>query len=188
MFPDRFLMFWRRGRALGPARPTLALVLLLSFGGCSSLFGESVSTTPKHIIGATATLTEMSTGFSFKARIDTGAKTCSLDVEKVEVENELAQRGDNVGKPIRFLLKNKDGESQWIESTIAGAVRVRSSAQTDGKFDHRYKVRLTLKWKNFRKEVLVSLNDRTGMNYPLLIGRNYLRDDFVVDVSKNNPD
>jgi len=32
--------------------------------------------------------------------------------------------------------------------------------------------------------VLVTLNDRTDMEYPLLVGRNYLRGDFLVDVAK----
>jgi hypothetical protein len=33
------------------------------------------------------------------------------------------------------------------------------------------------------KKVLVTLNDRENMKYPLLLGRNFLRDDFVVNVS-----
>jgi hypothetical protein len=47
-------------------------------------------------------------------------------------------------------------------------------------------VLLTLRWKDFEKEVLVTLNDRTDMEYPLLIGRNFLRGDFLVDVAKRN--
>jgi hypothetical protein len=30
--------------------------------------------------------------------------------------------------------------------------------------------------------VLVTLNDRTSMDYPLLVGRNFLHGDFLVDV------
>ena len=56
----------------------------------------------------------------------------------------------------------------------------------DGEFDHRYKVRLTLKWNDFEKEVVVTLNDRTDMEFPLLIGRNFLRGDFLVDVEKSD--
>jgi hypothetical protein len=60
---------------------------------------------------------------------------------------------------------------------------VKSSSLASGDYDHRYKVRLTLQWKDVRKEVLVTLNDRTDMEYPLLVGRNFLRGDFLVDVS-----
>jgi hypothetical protein len=142
----------------------------------------------KHIIGATATITEVSTGIPFSARIDTGAKTCSLHVENIHIEDESPRRLDNIGKPIRFDLIGEDGKSQRVESTIAAAVRVRSSVFKNGEFDRRYKVRLTLQWKDFSKEVLVTLNDRTDMDYPLLIGRNFLRGDFLVDVEKNRGD
>ena len=54
--------------------------------------------------------------------------------------------------------------------------------------ERRYKVPLELQWKNVKKRVLVTLNDRAGMRYPLLIGRNFLRGDFVVDVEKDNED
>ena len=42
-----------------------------------------------------------------------------------------------------------------------------------------------MQWKDFRKEVLVTLNDRTDMEYPLLLGRNFLRGDFLVDVAQD---
>jgi hypothetical protein len=36
------------------------------------------------------------------------------------------------------------------------------------------------------KKVLVTLNDREQMKYPLLLGRNFLRDDFLVNVSQGD--
>jgi hypothetical protein len=139
----------------------------------------------KHVIGASAVLTEVSSGLSFPARIDTGAETCSLHVEKIEIQDKTPRRSNNIGKTIRILLKDKAGKSQWIESVVADAVRVKSSSLPTGEYDHRYKVRLTLEWKDIRKEVLVTLNNRTDMEFPLLVGRNFLRDDFLVDVSEN---
>jgi hypothetical protein len=136
----------------------------------------------KQIIGATATLTETSTRLSFPARVDTGAETCSLHVEKVDIEDRTRSRVRNIGKTIRFLLKGSDGRTKWVEAVVADAVRVKSSSLKGGEVDHRYKVRLTLEWKDVRKEVLVTLNDRTAMEYPLLVGRNFLEGDFLIDV------
>jgi hypothetical protein len=164
-----------------------ALSLTLFMGLVSQTIArgqEAVSSTPKHIIGPTDTFTELSTGIPFSARIDTGAKSCSLHVEKMEIKDESPKRLANIGKTVRFLIKGENGKSDWIETTIAGAVRVRSSVFKNGEFDRRYKVRLRLRWKDFEKEALVTLNDRTDMEYPLLIGRNYLRGDFLVDVAK----
>lgn len=145
---------------------------------------DSVAKKEKRVIGSTATVTEVSSGLSFPARIDTGAETCSLHVEKVEIQDKTARRVRNVGKTARFLLKDKDGKTHWVEAIIADAVRVKSSSLKSGEYDHRYKVRLTLQWKDVRKEVLVTLNSRTDMEYQLLIGRNFLRGDFLVDVAQ----
>lgn len=175
----------RVNRLLGVVSLTLVIGLLGQIMGKGQ---EAVSSTTKHIIGPTDTFTEVSTNIPFSARIDTGAKSCSLHVEKIEIKDEARRRRENVGKTVRFLIQGQNGKSEWIETKIAAAVRVKSSVFKDGEFDPRYKVRLTLRWKDFEKEVLVTLNDRTDMEYPLLIGRNYLRGDFLVDVAKPNDD
>lgn len=163
-----------------------AIVLVAIFVGmCGNIgaSGKDLSANPtKRIIGATAMLTEMNSGFAFPARIDTGAETCSLHVEKIEIQDKTARRTKNVGKSVRFLLKGGDGKTKWVDGIVADAVRVKSSSLKSGEVDHRYKVRLTLQWKDVRKEVLVTLNDRTSMEYPLLVGRNFLQSDFLVDV------
>lgn len=140
----------------------------------------------KLVIGATADITEVSSGIVFPARVDTGAKSCSLHVEKIEIDDESPDPLENVGKPIRFQVKNHNGDSAWIKTEIVGRVRIRSAATN--KFDRRYKVALNLQWKDFQKVVSVTLNDRTDMAYPLLIGRNFLRGDFLVDVEKDRND
>jgi hypothetical protein len=185
----------RMGRPTVVARVAVGLIAI--FAGVCAVMGASgndVSTKPtKRTIGATAMLTEMNSGIAFPARIDTGAETCSLHVEKIEIQDKTARRTKNVGKSVRFLLKANDNKTQWVEGVVADAVRVKSSSLKSGDVDHRYKVRLTLQWKDVRKEVLVTLNDRTSMEYPLLIGRNFLQGDFVVDVdtdkdqSQSNP-
>lgn len=166
----------------GFAGRTVLLAVPFVLCGHIAAWGESVEPREKHIIGATALITEESTGFSFPARIDTGAKSCSLHVEEIEIEDESPDRVKNVGKNIRFLVRNDEGETEWIETQIASAVRIRTAAAN--KFDRRYKVPLKLQWEGFTKEVLVTLNDRNDMAYPLLIGRNFLRGDFLVDVEK----
>jgi hypothetical protein len=189
MFSGQFA-YWRARRPSRCAVNTIAcvaaaLILLAAHNGWTAQAVSIRSNNPKHVIGATATIKEVSTGLSFPARIDTGAQSCSLHVEKIQVADESPIRPQNIGKKIRFLVQGSSGKSAWIETTIAAAVRVKSAALGTGEVDRRYKVRLTLQWKDFRKEVLVTLNDRTDMEFPLLIGRNYLRGDFLVDVEKD---
>jgi hypothetical protein len=131
------------------------------------------------LIGATTTVTEVASGLPFAARVDTGATSCSIHCEKVEIKDEQKDPKENIGKPIRFLVKNKEGKAEWVESKIVDHVTVRTSSTED----ERYKVQLKLRWEDVEKKVLVTLNDRQHMKYPLLLGRNFLRDDFLVNVS-----
>jgi hypothetical protein len=170
-------------RALRRLVGTGIVLAMLTLMCCQQeAWSQTVDAKKKVIIGATADVTEVSTGFTFPARVDTGAKSCSLHVEKVEIEDESPDPLENVGKPIRFLVKNDKGESAWIKTEIVGRVRIRTAATN--KFDRRYKVSLNLQFEDFQKVVTVTLNDRAAMTYPLLIGRNFLRGDFLVDVDK----
>ena len=52
----------------------------------------------------------------------------------------------------------------------------------------RYIVPITITWKDNTSTLLVSLNDRSQMRYRLLLGRNWLRGDYIVDVERNAAD
>ena len=138
----------------------------------------------KRVIGATAMLLEKQSGLLFRARVDTGSKSCSLHVEEMVIEDEEEKWVDNIGKVVRFRVKNRSDETHWLEGRIDGYVIIKTSDTRE----RRYKVPLILRWKGIEKKVLVTLNNRNGMEYPLLLGRNFLRGDFLVDVDINNDD
>jgi hypothetical protein len=150
--------------------------------------GGTVANGSKHVIGATAMVTEATSGLQFSARVDTGATTCSIHAIQWEIEDPVRRPSQNIGKPIRILIKNEKGEEAWVDAVVASRVRVRSSVQSEDDYHGRYKVRLPLEWNGVKKKVLVSINDRTDMDYPLLIGRNFLRGDFLVDVDHESRD
>ena len=160
------------------------LVLLTSLGAATTALSAEKTAKPiltlgeKRVIGATATVEEVKSDLLFKARVDTGATTSSLHVEDYVIEDEVEEMVDNVGKKIRFRIKNHEGESEWLESKIAKVSVVKTSVDQE----ERYKVRLTLRLHEVKKRVLVTLNDRSHMKYPMLLGRNFLRGDFIVDV------
>jgi|GEM_PF-635632 len=165
------------------------LVLLTSLGAATTALSAEKTVKPiltlgeKRVIGATATVEEVKSDLLFKARVDTGATTSSLHVEDYVIEDEAKEMVDNVGKKIRFRIRNHDGKSEWLESKIAEVSVVKTSVDRE----ERYKVRLTLRLHEVQKRVLVTLNDRSHMKYPMLLGRNFLRGAFIVDVdSKKN--
>ncbi|MFT5392887.1 MAG: hypothetical protein ACI8PT_003085 [Gammaproteobacteria bacterium] len=152
--------------------PLLAVLLLVSV----TLQADS----HKRVVGAIERVFIEEANLSFVARVDTGAKTSSIHAEKIEVDSP----GDPRGKPASFYLVTTQGHSRRIEIRVTSVVRVKTSERSE----HRYVVLLRMKWNDSKKTVLVSLNDRSSMNYRLLLGRNWLRGDFIVDFDKNSQD
>lgn len=134
---------------------------------------------PVHIIGATALVTELSSGAQFPARVDTGAMTCSIHCDAVQIQEASNNPKENIGKSIRFRTKGADGKPKWVQTKVADYVVVKTADRDE----ERYKVALRLRCEHVEKNVLVTLNNREKMAYPLLLGRNFLRDDFLVNVS-----
>jgi hypothetical protein len=78
----------------------------------------------------------------------------------------------------------KEGLSKKVETRVISVVKVKTSEQTE----YRFVVPLHIQWNDSEKIVPVTLNDRSSMEYRLLLGRNWLSGDFIVDVDKNNED
>ncbi len=145
----------------------------------------SYSERPAAVLGETAAITEVSTGVEFTARVDTGAAVSSIHVEPedVVIEDESPEPTENVAKKVRLRLDNGEGRKAWVEARVADYVEVRSANGAE----HRYQVRLPLQCGDVQKIATLNLKDRSEMTYRLLLGRDFLRDDFVVDVAHEGP-
>ena len=143
-------------------------------------YANAQSRSQKVIVGAVETIRVENGDLEFRARVDTGAATCSIHAVDIEVD----ATGDPKGKPISFRVVNENGISRTITSNVDSISFVKTSEGSD----QRYKVPLTLTWNATQKTVLVTLNERGTMKYRLLLGRNWLSGDFLVDVDKNHGD
>jgi hypothetical protein len=145
-------------------------------------------------IGAATTVTELTSGASLNARIDTGATMCSIHCEEilppdldgpVDGDHQLDDAAiAGVGKTIRFRINDKAGQSHWIETRLADVAPIR----VGNKEALRYCVNLPVRIAGVEATVLVTLNNRNRMRYPFLVGRNFLKDRFVVDVRADDDD
>jgi hypothetical protein len=169
----------------GTLERRMRVAVLASFLGLfisAHAVAEGAAEAPQPIvrlIGATTVVTEVSSGLPLPARVDTGATTCSVHCEALEIKDAHRDPKENIGKPVRFLITNKNGKEEWVEAKIVDHVTVRTSTSES----ERYKVKLKLRLEDVEKKVHVTLHDRQHMKYPLLLGRNFLRDDFLVNVS-----
>lgn len=115
-------------------------------------------------------------GFVFPARIDTGAEGTSIHATDITPFERDGERW------IRFSLRNPGtGKSATLERKKAGRVRVK---KVDDTVDRRAVVIMTLTLGKISQATEVSLTDRSNFEFPMLIGRNFLKDVAVVDVSQ----
>ena len=144
----------------------------------TSRFAKSEKTT----IGATTEVIETNTGLVFQARVDTGASVSSIHCEDFVVVDESPSPAENIGKKILLHLTNKRGETESLETEIVDYSPIRSADGTS----HRYYVRLTMSCQGVERESLVTLHDRSKMSHRLLLGRDFLKGNFLVDLNKDN--
>ena len=148
------------------------LILLVSFFVTGCAVG-------KKIIGATADMSVEGTGIHYIARIDTGAGRTSLNAKDIVVE---ASNGENmhhdVGKMVSFTTENAQGQSKRLTAKIVGINKVTNSQGVE----RRYIIKLNITYHGETRKVRVNLRDRSSMEYKLLIGRDWLKGHYMVDV------
>jgi hypothetical protein len=124
---------------------------------------------PKQVIGQTAEVTIEEAGMDFIARVDTGAASTSVHAEALRVDGDM----------VDFELVNRDAARLPMRMPVAKSGTVRNA----GGSGTRVFVEMTVRHEGRDKRVLVSLSERDHMTYALLLGRNWLKDDYIVDVS-----
>ena len=132
------------------------------------------------IIGATEVLSVKEAELDFKARIDTGASITSIHAEMIRIHGGSENLKENVGKHVTFDTTNYQGEKHSIKTIITRVQEVKNSQGTE----FRYVVELNIGKAGKFKKVEVNLRNRGKMAYELLIGRNWLKDDYLVNTDK----
>ncbi|MDA1188060.1 MAG: ATP-dependent zinc protease [Chloroflexi bacterium] len=116
---------------------------------------------------------------AIKAKIDTGARTSSLHAFDV---TEF-RSGEKVF--LRFKVKPMQDDSRTsvtVEAPLIGYRKVRSSS---GKAEIRPVIKTTIRLKNRRWRVEVTLARRDAMGFRMLLGRQAVKGRFVVDPSRS---
>ncbi len=116
----------------------------------------------------------------FSARIDTGATTSSLNAVDLQ---EFERNGTQW---VRFHLINQDvqadGKLEWITAPVIRNVKIRQSTTEEA--ERRPVVELWIKLGAIHEKVQFTLADRSHMTHSVLLGREFIQDIAVIDVSK----
>jgi hypothetical protein len=133
----------------------------------------------KTVLGQTEWIYITKAKENFKARIDTGAETSSInaiDIQKFERD------GKNW---VKFnITHDSDGSPLWIEAPVLRYVRILQSSEGE-KYDRRPVIELHVRIGGVAHKSEFTLTDRQHMGFPVLIGRSFIQDVIVVDVSQN---
>jgi hypothetical protein len=132
----------------------------------------------KEIIGAIEWLYMDPPGRHFRARIDSGAETSSLSAADVV---EFERDGDDW---VRFTFTHDNAEeSVDFELPIKRTVLIRQPAVDEP--ERRFVIELDIRLGDQLQTTEFTLTDRSNMTYPVLLGRAFLMDLYVVDVSQS---
>ncbi|WP_051563758.1 ATP-dependent zinc protease family protein [Enterovibrio calviensis] len=110
------------------------------------------------------------------ARVDTGATTSSISAIDIE---SFERDGD---KWVKFRLAHNEGQSALIEKAVERTVRIIQSS-SEG-YERRYVVNLPITIGDTTMDTEFTLRDRNHLNFPVLLGRTYLKHTALVDVSR----
>jgi hypothetical protein len=113
------------------------------------------------------------------ARIDTGAAISSLNAVDVE---EFERNGEDW---VRFHLSKpqKNGlNNHWVEAPILKHVKIKQASSKET--ERRIVVELWVTVGKIHERTEFTLADRSKMSYSVLLGREFIRDIALVDVSR----
>lgn len=113
-------------------------------------------------------------GVRVAAKVDTGAQTSSLNCRCI---TPIERDGR---KYVSFTVEGVSGKIEQFEKPVVRIARVK---QHTGESQQRYVVRLGICLGNDYREREVTLTDRENFKYPILVGRNFLGQTFLVDPS-----
>ena len=140
--------------------PAIILVFFLLFAAGAIDAGEKVR------IGAVEDVILLPWGIKIPARVDTGAARSSLDARELQVKSGMAE----------FSLPKEYG-GRRLHLPVVGWVHTRSAEARE----RRPVVELTLCVGPRQIRTEVNLNNRSMVSYPLVIGRDVLKENFIVD-------
>jgi len=130
----------------------------------------------KIVIGRVEWISTTSPQIDIRARIDTGAQSCSLHAENIL---EKTVDGDLY---VEFTTEDELGKNHTFLKRV---VKITTVKGTSGIAEKRYVVEMRMRFGERELSVNVNLNDRKTLRHKFLVGRNLLLGDYIVDVSQS---
>jgi hypothetical protein len=112
------------------------------------------------------------------AKIDTGAYSSSLHCH---ITGITVKDGVEYIKFVPLVYKNKVKNAPEIMTKVSKKKQVKSSS---GHAEERYFIKLEVQMNGHSVRTEFSLTDRSSMRHTILLGRKFLKGNYIVDVSR----
>ena len=150
--------------------------LLASLVGLCTVGGTGkADTAKKSVIGWVERVRIYPGNFEIHAKIDTGAKTSSLNAPNLRI---FQRDGADWAS---FVVTNRAGVTQKFEEKILRISKIRRHGE---RTQQRPVIMLGVCIGNVYQVTQVNLIDRKNFNYQMLVGRRFLEDHAIVDPGK----
>jgi len=130
----------------------------------------------KMILGETEWIYIEEANGNFMSRVDTGATTSSISAHDVTVFEREGRRW------VKFIMPIDGGKEINVEAPFVKYMRIR---QANG-LEDRPIIRMTIRLGSLTEKADFSLTDRSNMDFPVLMGREFMKDVAIVDVAREN--
>jgi len=112
--------------------------------------------------------------FDLDAKIDTGADSSALHCDHIEIEKDI----------VHFTLLDEVHPAYHGKRMTLPLYKLKRVKSSNGEIQLRPSIKVSVEFMGKKYKSIISLTNRADMTFPMLIGRRFLSDRFLVDVSK----
>jgi hypothetical protein len=139
------------------------------------VFGDSME--DKNIVGRRELISIVDLElYDLDAKVDTGADSNALHCDDIFVDEEKNE--------VSFTLLDEVHEAYHGKRMTFPLYKIKKVKSSNGVVQSRPSIKVSVKFMGKKYKSVISLTNRADMKFPMLIGRIFLKDRFLVDVSK----
>lgn len=122
-------------------------------------------------------------GVTLRAKMDTGAKTSSIDAEIIDIRKDGKPTKTDTGEVVVFSVKDRSDKSSTFERKIVRYVRIKK--KNAGGYIRRPVIEMEFCIAGRVTKEEVNLANRENFIYPVLVGRNMIEHaGLAIDASR----
>jgi hypothetical protein len=120
-------------------------------------------------------------GIKMKAKVDTGAASSAIHAEEYQIIRLPSTHDRPLNEELKMKLKvgtTKNPKYIWGQAPLVDYRNVKNSG---GKIEERPFIETTILIGGLTHKIILSVTNREKMKFPVLLGRSFLANKFLVD-------